>query len=187
MSFSEDHPWRKPLRTMQVIAGALIAGASVFAVIATVIVLGRGQGQPADGDGWPVVTLAAFALLAFETPLSLLVPSMVSQSGVGQIAAGTWKPPEGADPAALATDEAKLIAVYQTAMIVGMAMLEGGAFLGCVAYLIEGKHYVLAVVAVALMMIVFRFPTEYRVRAWLERQTDQLAQLRRDAKMLGDR
>jgi hypothetical protein len=63
-------------------------------------------------------------------------------------------------------------------MIVGLALLEGTAFLGILAYLIEAQPLALGVTGIAILCMLLKFPTRSRVQAWLERQTEQLTELR---------
>ncbi len=68
----------------------------------------------------------------------------------------------------------------QTTLIVGLAPLEGTAFLGCIAYLIEANPLALAVVGVAVCLMLYKFPTEGRVRTWLEQQAAVLNGMREE-------
>ena len=63
-------------------------------------------------------------------------------------------------------------------MIVGLALLEGSAFMALLAYLLEGQTWVLGLAAGVLALMAVRFPTRASVLAWLERQADALAALR---------
>jgi hypothetical protein len=167
------------LTTMRIIAGALLSGVTIFLAIVLYLVLvendGHGLNPPVD---LPFLSVASLVLLLMEAPLSFIVPANITRKAVQQIAQGTWLGPQGTDPSAFPTDAAKLLAVYQTAMIVGLAMLEGAAFFGCIAYLVEGHAVGLGVVILAVLLQILRFPTESRVRAWLEQQAEMLAQLR---------
>jgi hypothetical protein len=102
------------------------------------------------------------------------------------MAAGTWKPPaQAAVRLALDTDVLRLLFVLQTSLIIGLALLEGVALLGVMAYLIEAEPFVLGVVAVVIVVMLARFPTENRVRAWLDQQTERLASMRQEGNLPG--
>jgi hypothetical protein len=166
------------LRTMQIIAGALVAGVCVFLgiVLYLVFVQNNGQGQAPPGGGLPLISIVAVAMMVVNVPLSVLIPRISTLAALRQIAAGTWTPPEGsARPSD--TTMRRLLAVRQTTLIIGLALLEGAAFLGCIAYLLEAQPYVLAVTGVAILLMLLQFPTESRVLAWLDRQADQLREL----------
>jgi hypothetical protein len=166
------------LRVMQIIAGALLAGVSTFLVI--VIVIRNGPGAPPPQAVF-VMTPVAAVFLALLAPLAFMVPGIMTRSALRQINAGTWPARAGASLSASASVGAKLIAVRQTTLLVGLALLEGAAFNACIAYLLEGQVLALAVVGVAIALILSRFPTRERVRNWLERQASALAELRQEA------
>ena len=112
-----------------------------------------------------------------QVPLTVVLPAALTRAAVRQIATGSWQPP-AARPGSFATDIGKLLAVRLNTLIVAMALLEGAAFFACIAYLLEGQAVALVAVGVALALMLVRFPTEARVRAWLEQQAERLAQLR---------
>jgi hypothetical protein len=165
---------------MQIVAGALLIGVGTFLAIVLYLVLvqngGRGNLPP---NNLPIVTFIGAAMIATLGPMSFLIPGIMTQSALPRIATGRW-PPAGANSAVYATDGAKLMALYQTTMIVGYAMVEGAAFMGCMAYLLDGNWLALVVVAVAVGLMLARFPTEGRVRSWVERQTEALARMRQE-------
>jgi hypothetical protein len=176
------------LTPMRIVAGALLLGCLVFLGIVLFMVLGLRDGRgTALVQDVPILSLAAVAMLAVCGPLAFLLPARITRLALGQILAGTWTMPPGGDPRAFASGGAKLLAVRQMTLIVGLAMLEGTAFLGCVAYLIEAHPLALGVVGVALALMLCQFPTEGRVRAWLERQADALGELRLQRQMVGER
>ena len=179
MSSPNDTLPRRHLQAMQIIASALLLGVVVFLAIALLIVWVRTNDHAlARAGDLPLVSIMAVVLLAMEAPLAFIIPALVTRTAVRRIASGTWQLPPAADAAAFSSDASKLLAVRQTTMIVGLALLEGAAFFGCIAYLVEARPFALGVVLVAVLLMLVNFPTEGRVRAWLQRQADQLAELR---------
>jgi hypothetical protein len=75
-------------------------------------------------------------------------------------------------------DAGSLMAVFQGKIIVGAAMLEGGAFFAAIAYLVEGGPIALALAVVLWLGIAAHFPTLPRVIGWIERQLEWLDQER---------
>jgi hypothetical protein len=167
------------LRTMQIIAGSLLAGLIAFLGIAVYIVQlqNHGQGMGA-APGSSLVSLTAVAMLGICAPLAFVLPRTQTRLALRRILAGTWKAPQGFSPTLWTTDGAKLLVVCQTTMIMGWALLEGPGFLGCIAYLFEAQALALGVIGVAIVLILWTFPTEGRVRNWLRRQVDVLSELR---------
>jgi hypothetical protein len=166
------------LRVMQIIAGSLLTGVAVFlaVVLFTVLVQNNGQGM-LPPRRLPIQSLVAVAMSAVCAPLAFVLPRMQTHSALRRITTGTWQVPPGANPKAFATGGAKLMAVRLATMVVGLALLEGAAFMGCIAYLLEAQALALGVIGVAAALMLCKFPTENRVRAWLERQADVLAEL----------
>jgi hypothetical protein len=167
------------LRTMQIVASALMAGVLMFMAFALVKVLVLDAGRLAVDT--PLMSFLALGFFAMTAPISFVMPRVITQAALRQLLAGDWQAPQGADPRAYPTVTAKLLAIYQASMIIGLGMLEGCAFFALIAYIVEGQHWVLGVAAAAIALMGCRFPTEPRVRAWLDQQADELAALRQAA------
>jgi hypothetical protein len=181
----DDQPLNpQRVRAMQIVAGALITGGLLFCAYAVFSVQvqrnGRGMGAP---GALPVITIMAVVVLLVMMPASLVVPRMLTSQALRQLIAGTWQAPPQAKPEDVATVGGKLMVVRQTSMIIGFAMLEGSAFLSCMAYFVEAQSIALVLVAFALIAMLFQFPTTARVASWLERQAEGLAELRRQKEL----
>ncbi|HVS40609.1 MAG TPA: hypothetical protein VMS17_33950 [Gemmataceae bacterium] len=163
------------LRVMRIIVFAQIMGLLVFAGAVAYIVQSH---KPAGRTG-TMFSIMALALTAAGATASLAFPRFVQLQQLRRIARGEWRPPPRVAESAYATDAAKLFAVYLSTMIMGLALVEGAGFCCCIAYLLEGQPYVLALLAIALVLQIGRFPTESGVRGWMERQLDFLEQERR--------
>jgi MFS family permease len=166
---------------MQIIAIALLLGLAIFLGIVLYLVLvqnqGHGNAPPRDV---PINSLMAVVMLIVTAPLAFIIPRLLTRLALRRIAAGTWRISEGVPPTVYARDgdKFKLMIVRQTTLIVGLALLEGSAFFGCTAYLLEAQPLALGVVGVAVVLMLCKFPTYVRVRAWLDRQADALSELR---------
>jgi hypothetical protein len=171
MNTTEDPLTPQRLRTMQIIATVLPGGVIVFLAIVLYLVhvqnQGHGMAPPVEV---PLLSLLAVGFLGVVAVLSFVLPASTARTGIRDMAA---RPP--------AADAVRLLGLYQTTLIVGLALLEGGCFFGCIAYMQEGRPFVLAVLAVGLALILMRFPTEGRVRLWLEDHKEQLARARQEA------
>jgi hypothetical protein len=168
------------LRVMQILAAALILGVVIFLGIVLFLVQvqngGRGLAPPQDV---PIISLVLVVFFVVQAPLSFLLPAFIVRSQLRQIAVGSWAlQGRVPNPALFATDGGKLLAGFQSSLIIGLALLEGAAFFGCVAYLLEAQSFALAIVVVAILLMLVRFPTAGGVRSWLERQGAALSALR---------
>lgn len=129
--------------TCKIIAGALVFGVVAFAAVVVVLRLGR---QPGG-------TLISFVAVGFAAAM------IVVRQFVLGIAGGRTGPPQ--------PGPAGPLALYQTRMIIGLAILEGAAFFNCIAYLLEGRWWTLLAVAVLVARMLASFPTRTRLRQWV--------------------
>ena len=167
------------LRVTQIIAASLIAGVVIFLAVVLFLVHVQNPARVnAPAGNLPLLSLIAVVMLATLAPMSLILPRFLNQASLGQLLAGTWKPPEGANPATFGTVTDKLMSIYQTTLIIRLAMLEAAAFMGVLAYLQEAQPWVLGLVAAALALMALSCPTRGRAQAWLDSQADTLAALR---------
>ena len=153
-------------RVVQILVASLIAGVTVFLMIA--LALGpMSKPAPAIVAGLPLITAVSLLFALILIPISIVVPWLVTESKVGQIAKG------------LPTfDQDQLLATYQTQTIVGAAMNEAPAFFAAIAYMLEGNPIALGLVLLLLIGIAARFPTVPKVEAWVEDKLLKLAEKR---------
>jgi hypothetical protein len=167
-----------PLRTMQIIQFALIAGVTAFAGY-VLLVHKRPQGAPDMNTVWILAGLGGFVILQ-----RLFVPSLIARNALRQIAAGTWNfgASRAPGPPVPPTDEAKLVTVYQTKMIIGSALLEGGAFANLLGAMLSGHMVSWILSAVLWLGMIIDFPTRGRVERWVE---SKLAWIRDERRLSG--
>jgi hypothetical protein len=174
------------LRTLQIIAVAMILGIVVFLGIALYIVQVQNNGQGMNPrQKLPIISFVAVAMLAACAPMAFIIPAITTSSALRQILAGKGTSPPGVPASMNATTGARLFAVRQTSFIIGSALLEGPAFTGGIAYMLEANPLGLAVIAVAVLLMLYRFPTAERVRSWLERQAAVLTEMHQQAVQSG--
>lgn len=133
------------LLTCRIIAGALVFGVVSFAAVAIVLRLGD---PPAAAM---LISLIAVGFAAVMAVARQIVLSLFS--------GGTGASEGGGTSGALA--------LYQTRMIIGLALLEGAAFFNLVAYLVEGHWWSLAVTAGLVALMLSAFPTRGRLTQWV--------------------
>ena len=170
---------------MQIIAGAMIMG--VLALLAIVLFLvhtnGQGKAPPAD---LPLILIIAAGFFIMAAALAYFIPAAQTRVLLRKIVSGTWQVPSGEDPSNYKTDAAKLLTVRQTTLLLTLALLEGAGFFCCIAYLLEAQTFLLGVILLAIVLLLLQFPTANRVRAWLEQQSERLAELRQQAGFVGE-
>jgi hypothetical protein len=176
MSSGDEFPTGQ-LRTMQIITVAMILGVAAFAAVA--VCLNLNNPQPGPGGDLPPLTLIACVALVALAFMSFIVPKISERTLVGQIATGTW-PPRNQPGGMPATDEGKLLTLRQMTLIISLAFIEGPSFMGGVAYLVEKNNLGLGVMLIGLGLLVARYPTEDRLRQWLEAKKDELDRIRQE-------
>ena len=144
------------VRAMQIIAGALIAGVTMFALLAIMMTMDRAPEAP-------LISYIAAGSAALATLLRAIIPAAVARRKVDQLANSVDASDGGAT-------ESQLYRVYQTSMIIGMAMLEGTAFFCLIAYMGEANMLPLTATGVLLVLMFCSYPTQSRVDHWVENQ-----------------
>lgn len=174
MHDNDDSLLRPRVRTMQIIAGALIAGVLFFLAFALLrgpMVDGRPMGEIA---GLPIMTAVAIGFLLVQIPVALVLPHLMMQGILRSIAAE--QPPDGGGDADSQT--VRLLGARQTVMLVALALIESVGFVACIAVLFDRHIAALIVAGICLAIMVANFPTEGRLRYWLEQQRRRLHEAR---------
>lgn len=185
MSTQEDLLPPQRLRTMQIIAIAMIMG--VFGFLAVVVFVVQSNDQvKAPLPGLPLMTIIAAGFFILAALLARFIAATQTRVLLRRIASGTWQTPRGMDASDYQTDAAKLLSVRQTTLLLSLAPLEGAAFFSGIAYLLEAQPLVLALTVLAIILMVLQFPTPNRVQAWMEQQSQRLAELRQQAGLFGE-
>lgn len=149
------------VRTMQIVAFALVAGVLMFLVVALIQTKGKQPGEP-----FLAYFGAGFAALMIV--LRFVVPDIVAQTQLRQLAAEFD----------INNDENhrsfvdRCAGIYQTKMIIGTAFLEGAAFLNVIEYMSVVQTWSLAVVGVLVAIMLITFPSEAKITSWIRQQLD---------------
>ena len=143
------------LRVMQIIAAALIVGVLFFAGIAVVQTMSRPSGEP-----FLAYLAAGFAVM--QVVLWGILPTVISSGACRQLRRTAGLEEAGQTNA--------LVGIYQTKMIVAMALLEAAAFFNLIAYMNCVYWWSLAVAGGLTILMATGFPTQFRVDSWIETQ-----------------
>lgn len=156
------------VRVMQFVVFSLTTGVLIFA---GVVLWGPQKVQPQPGS---LLTLMAVCMGAMSMAMALVLPRFMSEVQRRKIVAGTWQPAQKMDPLP-ASDAEKLVMVYQIKTVLGAALLEGAAFFGLVAYMLERQPAAVGVVGAMLVGLLAFFPTVGRVEGWVDVQLRKMA------------
>lgn len=148
------------VRTSQIIVAALVTG--VLAFLGIVVALFS------RGDGEPLITWIAIAVAIVTVFASIVVSRMVTRQGLQST---DLPSPSGVDDRfGVGTDDrvlSKVLAAYQTRLIVACAPLEGAAFFNLIAYMLEGQALSLIVAGMLMLLMAVRFPTTGGAEDWV--------------------
>lgn len=176
----------KRLRTMQIIAGAILMGLLAFVAVSLYVILIANDGKAMVAvQGLALQSVMAVFMFVACFALAQVVPNVQTRTALKRVADGTWKMPAGGDRQESTSVPAQLMVVRQTGMIVGLALVEAPGFMGCLAYVLEGQEWVLAVPGLVALWMLATFPTRQRVQSWVERQVAALEEMRRQAPTQG--
>lgn len=153
-----DAELTKPVRTMQIIAAMLSFGLCMFGGMVAFLVA---NAPATESDRMPIITWMGLGMVAVLGTLSFAVPILF---GPGIIQKSVLEAKAAGKPA-----EEGLLGAYQTMLIIGLAMCEGAGFVCLIGYLIEKQPLALGGAAVAMVLMLLRFPTLAGVREWLAR------------------
>jgi hypothetical protein len=168
------------VRTMQIIAAALAAGIGTF--FAVVLVVSANAIPAAAPPAGPLISYIAAAVGLAGVFAWAVAPRIITGSIRQAIVHGKSTPQAGLSQNLPMTEERlqirPIIAMYQTSLIAGGAILEGAAFFNLVAYMIEQQPMNLVVAGVLLLLLLSQIPTASRVESWIESELTTIDQLR---------
>jgi hypothetical protein len=181
----EDKLMRRRMCRMQLIALGMPAAAVVYACVALLIVANQWGGFGKAGRN-PWLSWVSVGFLALQIVVVNVFPAKGTGSALQKVAEGVWEPPRSRTVRRknFTTDSERLLEISQIDVLAYLAPLEGAAFLGCIAYLIDANSIALLVTGTAIVLMLIRFPSNWRVCDWLERQTEKLAELRQGKEFL---
>jgi len=148
------------LRTMRIIATALIISVVSFLGIAMLVTSGPNPGNIPTftyiAAGFALVMLGMRAVQLKAIPRNLIQQQRqhITDSAEGRN---------------------RLACIYRTRLIVGMAMCEAAAFFAIVSWIVEPHELALGIVLFLITVMVMSFPFQQRVLDWIEVQIFQLS------------
>lgn len=162
MNQSDRMAVESKVRVSQIIALALMGGVAAFSCV-VIILESLGTAPIIANAEPPLLSYAAAAIFAIQAGLSFFVPKLVARRQADALAAA-----HGGDRRSMPIDD--LLHVHSTKTILAYALLEGGAVFGCLAFLLEGRHWTFGIVAAAVALMLVHYPTASKVEAWIDRQ-----------------
>jgi hypothetical protein len=159
------------IRVMRILTFAQVLGAGLFLVIVLIL---RAQGQggnPPNG----LVSLTSFAwpfCLGNLVAYAILPRSVVRAGRRRLVASGGAAAKQGDSGRALLADRAAWYGLYQTQLILHLALLQGSAIYLITAYLQEGSPLILGAGLAFVTSMALHFPSRARVDNWVDAQAE---------------
>jgi hypothetical protein len=141
-------------RTIQIIAGAVIAGPLIFAAVAFAVA--RNQ-QP----GSPVLAYIAVGFAALSLIVSFVAPAVVTRAQLDAIC----RQGDG-------DLTRQLMGLFQTRVIIRSAVLEGAALLCGVAYITSSLWWTIAAMLLLVGVMLAIFPTRGQFDNWVRKERE---------------
>tara|TARA_B100000029_G_scaffold58856_1_gene52991 strand:+ start:989 stop:1459 length:471 start_codon:yes stop_codon:yes gene_type:complete len=138
--------WRRHLRTMQIIAAALVLGPVLFAAVVLVTF-------QAASDALELLGKIGLGFAAVTIGMSVIVPGMI----------GKLKETSSTQ---------QYLGVYQTRLIIKLALLESAAFINIVALQAEQSWWSLGAAGFVMILMIAGFPTASKIEFWMQAQKE---------------
>jgi len=148
------------LKTMPIIAQALITGVIGFLAVAWFI-----KSDPDPNAGAPMMTYMAAGFTLINLSIRAVIMSVIPKNQIQLHRQYITDSEEG---------RKRLAGIYQTRMIIGMALCEGSAFFVIIAWMLESNDLALGVIVFILVVMISSFPFRQRVLDWIEVQIFEL-------------
>lgn len=179
------------VRVLRIVIVAMLIGIMALLAVAW-STLSDSQRKAAALARKPTLSTLSAGLAGAAILGSILVPAMLTKVNRQRIAAARTGPtstppwvraesPSGSDP--LKSEVGMQVGAAEFSnRILSVALLEGAAMLGGVAYMNEGRTWVLGPVALVLLVMVGRIPTESGFRHLVETEMQAVSDIRRTAR-----
>lgn len=151
------------VRTMQLITGALLIGVVVFGVIATLVGGKPAAPPPNQPPPTPILTYMAAGFAFIQLGMRAVVPTVMARNSVAHLQGSL----DDSDASKL-----RLAGIYQTKMIIGMALCEGAAFFALIAWMTERELIAIGTAGFLVLVMLAAFPTRSRVEGWIRHQIE---------------
>lgn len=162
------------IMVMRIINFALLMGAVVFLGVAVFL---RGQGEMPPPPEVPLLTYLALAVILPNLIAYAVVPNLQIAAIRRRLARGETG---SLGDVPLSDTPGSWYAVYQTRLILRLALLEGTTFFLLLAYLLEGQAISLVAAGLLMLGIAAHFPSKAAADNWMETQRELLQRERNE-------
>ncbi len=144
----------KGIRVAQTIWFGLILGLLTFFMV-TLTVPAKSNGQ--------MLSIIGVGAAMFQIAMRFVIPGFIKRAQIQKLTITES-----------ANLDAQLFAIFQTQLIVGLALLEGAGFFNLVCYMAEHQWWTLAILALLVLLMGMMFPTLGQFESWAENEKREL-------------
>jgi len=172
-----DAPWEERLtpvlRQLQMIVGSLVAGCTIFLVIALFVSAGR-----EGAEGPPLVSYIAMASGVMALLARALIPPKIITVGRQRILHQEGRDARRGDALDGRSTVGRLLQLFAASTIIPCIVIEGATFFLLVAYVVEGWPPAVIAAVALIAVLALHLPTRARLIHWVEDQLTLLEQER---------
>ena len=134
------------------------------------VILGMGLG-PEESPELPIVSIIGVVFTVSVLVASMIVPGFVATTMRKNVVEGKpFSKQSGLQYPEEAGDIGPLLGIFQTKLIIRLALLEGAAFFNLIACMLEGQAFNLGIVIGLLCVMFFVFPSKDSVERFVREQ-----------------
>ncbi|MDA0586889.1 MAG: hypothetical protein O2820_07610 [Planctomycetota bacterium] len=142
------------VKGMKIVTVALIMGVVVFLGVATFI-----KSDPDPNAGTPMMTYMAAGFALINLGVRAVMLTVIPKNQIQQQRQHITDSEEG---------RKRLAGIYQSRLIIGMALCEGSAFFAIIAWMSESNELALGVILFLVTVMIMSFPFRQRVLDWID-------------------
>lgn len=155
------------IRRMQIVTVAMLMGVLSFLLVVLVVT----EGNVLELEAPPLVTQIAAGFAALMIVNQAVIPGIVASAQLKAMVSSGLPQQDAVSQHRMVTG------VFQTELIIALAMLEGAAFFNLIALLISKSGFSLMAVVLLVCLMLLRFPTENKVSSWVEFKLREITEL----------
>jgi len=152
------------IRVVQIISAALMIGVLSFLFVVLMVTKGDVLGRQNPS----VVTVIAAGVGIVMTLVHFVLPPMITWAQLKSLGSNGWNQLDEA----VRTE--RMLGVHRTQHIIGLAVLEGAAFLNLMALMIGHSMFSTVMVVLLLSLMLVKFPTETKVSWWVQEKLREM-------------
>jgi hypothetical protein len=146
------------IRIVQIISAALMMGVLSFLFVVLMVT----AGDVLRRDNPPLIAVIAAGVGILIILIHFVLPRVITSAQMKSLRSSEWNQLDEA------TRTDRIMGVHRVQHIIGLAVLEGAAFLNLIALMIGHSMFSTVMVVLLLSLMLAKFPTETKVSWWVQ-------------------